>query len=252
MARRIRRSKRTTRRRVRGPRRYRVRKSRRTYSRKNRKYHVHNFIRSVEAVYYNDVATSTVASSNTGIIPTPGAFTGNFQPYANGTNWSAACTFALDRTVFPSELTQLYDMYKIKGVRVTFDYAATMAVADPGAVPAPRMIIHKDFDDSAFDTWNHFMQATARCTERRLTKGPFSIFVKPRIKMAQYDSSLAAGLSAASALKRSWIDCNNSGITHWGLKFAVVDWPAVNIADTVARPVLRVKFDYYIAMKGVQ
>lgn len=250
MARRIRRSKRSTRRRVRGPRRYRMRKSRRTYARKNQKYHVHNFIRSVEAVYYNNPANGMVTSSNDGIIPQPGAFTGNFQPYTNGTSWSAACTFALDRSVQSTELTQLYDYYKIKAVKVTFDYAANVSTADQASIPAPRMIIMKDFDDSTFDAYSHYMQATARCTERRLTNGKFSILIKPRIKQTQ---ATTEGVSSETLFKRAWVNCSSPTIPHWGLKFAMVDWPFVHSDNgPVSRPVLRVKFDYYIAMKGVQ
>lgn len=214
-----------------------------------RKYNSHTYIRSVEALYYNDGTTGAITSSDTTILPTLINMTGISTPYGNSSAWSGALSMAFNKTIQSSEITALYDYYKIKGVKITFDYASNVALANAYDVPMPRLAWHYDYDDTVFQDYAHYMQATARVHQTRLDK-KVTLFVKPRIKDA-IQQTTGGTVSTPAVFKRAWIDCNYPEVPHFGLKFALIDWPYAT-DGAVAKPLLRVRFDYYIAAKGVQ
>lgn len=214
-----------------------------------RKYNTHSFIRSVEAVYYNDPVTGAITSSDTTILPNLISMTGISTPYGNSSAWSGALSMALNKTVNYSDFTSLYDYYKIKGVKITFDYASNVALANSYDVPMPRLAWHYDYDDTVFQDYAHYMQSTARVKQTRLDK-KVTLFVKPRIKDA-IQQTTGGTVATPSVFKRTWIDMAYPEVPHFGLKFGLIDWPYAT-DGAVAKPLLRVRFDYYISGKGVQ
>lgn len=209
----------------------------------------HTFVRSVEAAYFNNATTGTIESTDTSVLPNLVSMSGITSPYGNGGAWSGALSMAMNKTVNSTELTSLYDYYKIKAVRITFDYASNVALANATDVPMPRLAWYYDYDDTVFQDYNHYMQATARVRQTRLNK-KVTITVKPRVKDA-IQEQVAGTVGTPSVFKRTWIDCAYPSVPHFGLKFALIDWPL--FADGIpSKPMLRVRFDYILGLKGVQ
>lgn len=237
----------------RAPRRYVARKSRRSRPSVNQ----HAFVRSCECVVYNDLYLAPPGipcySSDVTIVPQPTPLSGGMNPYSSTANYAAQMTFALDKTPGYADYTGLYDQYKIKGVRVHFEYAADTGTADHGAVPLPKIVFFRDFDDVLPTTMADIMQRESQTT-RRILRGHSSVLIKPRLR--DY-IELSPGVSSSSATyQRRWVDCNSVSVQHFGLKFALLDWPTWNTGtqepELLARPILRIRTEYFLAFRNVR
>lgn len=246
--------RRTTRRKSRrAPRRYVARKSRRSRPSVNQ----HHFIRSTEVVLYNDVSTgATCISSNNEILLAPSALSGGFQPYGglggSASNFASFFRYRLSDLVNVSEFTNLYDQYKIKGIRMTFEYAHNISTADGSSVPLPKLVYFRDFDDQGITTQMELEQREAITTRLTLNR-PRTLLIKPRFKRYVQQSDTPALSSPAETYARGWLDCGNTNIQHYGLKFALIDWPCCNaLGPFPARPILRIRTEYLLAFRNVR
>lgn len=234
----------------RAPRRYVARKSRGRPS-VNR----HHFIRSTEVVLFNDVSTGTTCvSSNNEVLVTPGTLTGSFLPYGgvggSAANFASSFQFKLADLPANSEFTALYDQYKLKGVRMTWEYAHESSTADAGTVPLPKVVYFRDFDDTALTTQSELDQREASTRRMRLDK-PCTLLIKPRFK--RYIEQQVGVSAPTETYARGWLDCSNANVRHYGLKFALIDWPCCNaLASVPARPILRIRLEYLLAFRNVR
>lgn len=245
--------RRVTRRKTRrAPRRYVARKSRGSRSRVN----IHTYVRSCEAVISNDRALNTPCVSNDAtILASPGTLSGGYAPYLSSDNYAWTMTFAVDKTSQFTELSALYDQYKIANVKLTFEYAAEGGYADVGAVPTPKLAYFRDYDDTTLTTMQELNQREAIVTRRYLHSArPVILNVKPRLK--DYIEQSGGVSTAAATYRKAWIDFSNPSVQHYGLKCALLDWPTWNngtpILTELARPILRVRCEYTIVCRNVR
>lgn len=132
-------------------------------------------------------------------------------------NGAGGVNFQLVDIPAATELTNLFDQYKIAGV--AYRWCITK---DPMVITSkvyPRLVLVHDYDDSATPTTNELYQYTnvneywfndtKQCTPWR--------YIKPARASVEYES---ATLSSYSPKWSGFIDCNSSTAPHYGLKYA--------------------------------
>lgn len=227
------------------------------FSRRSRRLNRHRFVRSTETVVYNDVTSfASCVSSDVGIIPVPGVMAGVFDPYEglagvqSASSFQSHMVFRLGNTDGYQDFTSLYDQYKIDAVRVTFEYAHDTATADGSSVPLPKLYAMRDWDDSTALSASDCLQSSTRVMRFDLRR-PRSFLIKPKFK--QYIMIAPSTSGPDNVGKTGWIDCANPNVLHYGLKFGLIDWPTHNaVGGFQARPLLRVRCDYFISCRNVR
>lgn len=161
--------------------------------------------------------------------------------------------FMLGHVANSSEITNLYDNYRIKMVYVkitpSFNSADVyQAGSDATHISIPTMHYAVDTDDSVVPGTRNTVMENSYSKTVRLDK-PFTIAVKPR---AQNVVALSNGTNVAGGLMPSnvWLDSSSIDILHYGLKFWIDEWPTVTAANT---PGPFIKFDctYILEAKNV-
>lgn len=249
-ARTYRKKSRKTRRRTRGPRRSRTKGS----------LNMHTFVRSCEANISNYQATDSgpiapCVSSDATIVGTPTAI-GISSPYGTSGGYATNMTFQLNSTAGYTDFSTLYDQYKIQKVKIFFEYSGTSGgdVRSDGN-PMPKIVAFPDMDDGIYPTFTELMQREA-VTKRMTLDRPRVITHYPKLK--NYIESAPGTSAAAATYKTAWIDVAQDTIKHYGLKFALLDWPIYNFvpgatsAQYMARPILRVRVEYYLKFRNVR
>lgn len=151
--------------------------------------------------------------------------------------------FSLTDLPNSSDFTNLFDFYRICGVKLQFIPQANSndtGASDPLSIPVFHYIA--DYDDSiGFANENQALEKEGIKT-KRLDK-PFTYYIVPRVSNEIYNN----GITTAYALnkKNQWIDGNSSGVAHFGLKAWIT---------TAAVYTLRMKIyaTYYLQFKGAQ
>lgn len=191
-----------------------------------------------------------------GTNPQLGISTVSASTFVQGTgNFGGALQFMLAHVANPAELTNLFDQYRIKAVKIdcmlTYNSAESGITTAAGAAQAyrsgvlPTMHYTVDFDDNTAPTNIVSVLENSYATSRRMDK-PFSIMIKPRAQqiVTNGSSQVAGGLLASN----TWLDNAATAVPHYGLKFWVEDWPISEVAGTFA-----IKFipTYYLEAKNV-
>lgn len=172
----------------------------------------------------------------------------DYKPFASGSGWvsqfpadiqtnqymntftcdfTGAFLFRLRNCLQWTQFNTLYDRVKLNGVKLQFfpSYnTANVSEATPGQLPTMKMVY--DYDDanppqSADAIW------ARQGTVRRLNK-PFSIYVKPKVRTSV--QAVTQGSTPVSIIAKSeaggYLDtASASDVAHYGLKFAIKDWP---------------------------
>lgn len=155
-----------------------------------------------------------------------------------------ACTHRLNQLEVPTDFTNLFDRYKITGVKATFLYQ--ISDAEPGGAGIlPTIMYATDYDDDIPPAYS-LMRQKQNVKQRILTANrPFSIFYRPRL----VTNATASGVSTPGALiTKGWVDTTVSNVDHYGLKFSINNMYSTLSANTQ----LEIKFTYYISMKDPQ
>jgi len=150
-----------------------------------------------------------------------------------GTGYSAfGYTFALSNAPGYTELTTLYDQFRINWVKlwiVCRFNVTTQNEAGALALGMPQMIYHVDSDDATAPAASDAGMDTIR--ECRNSKGfsfgtnrTCSIFIRPAVLASAYETAVT---TAYSPRYGQWIDCQNSNTPHYGLK-GVLQIPLVS------------------------
>lgn len=154
---------------------------------------------------------------------------------------SGSLIFTLSNVEVPADITQLYDRYKITGVKVKFiplfNFSSTV---NTGYLPELMTCI--DYDDSALPTESTLRQRNIRI--KRLDK-PVSVFIKPKLAGMVYQGTSTAGYSIDSA---RYLNCAYPDIQHFGLKFIIKN---MDLRTAYVNSV-NVETTYYLAMKDPQ
>jgi hypothetical protein len=150
--------------------------------------------------------------------------------------------FTLAQTAGYTELTSLFDTYRIRSITVTFMFSANTSEA--GATYAlPNLIWAIDKDDAtALGGVANFMEYENRGVAR-LDK-PVSITFQPLPATALYNGAF----SAYGRAQNVWIDCANASVQHYGIKWAID--PCITGAGNNVTGRLTVVVDFDLEMKN--
>lgn len=154
-----------------------------------------------------------------------------------GTDTFGAIQFTLNQLPNYTEFAQLYDQYKIKGVKVKLvPKYNSVDISSPGST---QLLTVLDYDDANAPTAVNDLlqyQNMKMTTSNRI----HSRYLVPRCNTEVSNATLGA----ASAPKVQWIDCGYPTVLHHGIKYGVI------------APAQDTKFDlyvtYYLAFKNVR
>jgi len=144
----------------------------------------------------------------------------------------AGLSFALNNPPGYSELTALFDRYRLTKVQLTFIYGKNSAnitqTTTAGAnTNLPCLYTAIDLDDDSAPANIDELLEYETCHVDRLDK-IVKRTVYPRIATAAYSGAFT---SYANMDPSTWIDCNSDGVRYYGLKY-VVRYPSHVISAT--------------------
>lgn len=180
---------------------------------------------------------------------------GGFSASAFGTTtqFGLSANFQLQDVIESTDFTQLFDRYKIVGIKLKFMYQQTTS-ANSGVVSNvhPIMDMSFDGDDSDLPVSQTAVQVKGFSKTHLLNSNrPFKTYWTPRVDKVVYTS----GISTAYTSERScWLDCNSPQVQHYGMKAWITSWPFdTNLIGTQpAYGELTIQPTYYIAFKDSQ
>lgn len=166
----------------------------------------------------------------------------SYQGKTLTTNGAGFCldsqSFSLAAVSNASELTALFEFYRICAVAVTFspNYAAQM-----GNTAIGNLHYCIDTNDSTTPGGLSDIQQYPSYKMVPLSK-PHTVYLKPRCADTYYQGTLASGYGMSA--KGAWLDCKSSGINYYGLKYVVDNTQlSAGIASTY--------ITLYLQLKGV-
>lgn len=148
--------------------------------------------------------------------------------------------FKLSDVMNSSEFTNLYDQFRIIGVKVYMDWTPYTggAVVVTDAL-APVVQLFPDYDDAATPTENAF-RSRAIVKHFRMNNGTKTYFFKPAVLGVNYETAVA---SAYTPKWNTWLDVADSATPHYSLKFWAKGVDGLNVGK------VNLRFKYYLEMK---
>lgn len=209
----------------------------------------HLFKRQAPAFELTNTATQgVVATSDSAQIglQTPvfeSALSGGGAPYRFG----AVSYFKLSNTLQNSDFVNMYDRYKINGIKVKIIPLSNTANTN-GAGLIPTMVYHTDYDDTNTPTSDADVRVKQGAKEVRLDK-PVSIWIKPKIADAILGAS--AGTAYSVPKKAPYINMAYTDVPHYGLKMYFRD---VNLSASGGsiNTCFRFETTYYLSCRDPQ
>lgn len=160
----------------------------------------------------------------------------------------AAMTFALQCATDYGDFVNLFDRYKLKGVKLQFLYQSNLANSDSttGTNALPLLSYSFDADDATVPTSIDEVQKKQYCHQKILNgNSMFSVYLKPRLLKEVYASAISSGYNSAKA---TWLDSANVGVPHYGLKMWLNNWGPGNTKFHQ----LTITPTYYFSLKDTQ
>lgn len=160
-------------------------------------------------------------------------------------DFTMASKYQLASVLQLSDLTNMYDRYKIVGVKLQIHYLCNTAIAQDVSNITQRSnlpVLYYAFDgDDASDNTDVQIRQKGYCKSVVLNANrPLSLYFKPRVNK-ELNTGTATGLSSEKA---PFIDCNSSFVAHFGMKFSIKDW----VGGDGINNALRITPTYYLAM----
>lgn len=160
--------------------------------------------------------------------------------------------FTLNTLPNYTEFTNLFEVYRINAIKLTFlpiatgnDLPSITGNTATGAVWAltPRVYYTIDKDGNPPSTENGFLERS----NMKIVRRPFSgwqIYIRnPCVQSAVANSVTLVGGSPKS---RQWIDCDNYGVAHWGCAVG----GQIPSGSTTSAMTWQVIATYYMQFKG--
>ena len=154
----------------------------------------------------------------------------------NTLQFGGAMSFALSQCANASEITQLFDNYRIKKVILRFDYSQNNAPGSSAGQPGvnyvtsqavPIIHVTPDFDDNGVPTNRIEVLQNAYTRTYRLDKS-FTMALTPRAQTVVSNGQTSGSTAVGGLLSAStWLDAQSPMIPHFGVKFwldAYRDW----------------------------
>lgn len=156
-------------------------------------------------------------------------------------------TFRLSDVQASGDFQALFDQYKISGVKVKITWTNTQAISGFG-VPAPRMMYCTDTDDAEVPTEALMRQKNDTKFHQFVNGVPLVLYLKPKASKEIYNTALTSAYSPT----RSYIDCINQYVPHYGMKAYLDDLYCPTGIEFDSRSKFHVDISYYLKLKGVQ
>lgn len=172
---------------------------------------------------------------------------GRISYWANSgwTNGTSDDAFLLSYLTNVSEITNLFDMYKINGIKMKFIFDRNSAQSSVATESLPTLYFYNDYDDGVvpINLGEACQYETLRI--KRLDK-PATFFFKPKIQSMIYNTAITTAYATPKI--NPWLDCGNPNVPHYGCKW-ILD---TNTAFNASIGALTVIMTYYIACKDVR
>lgn len=209
-------------------------------------YRFKRLTRELRIAHYSGVAANTFTLEDpAGIVSAATNPAWAVESMPNCFQNQFAMVHRLNQLEVPGDFQNLFDRYKITGVKVTFMYQISDASATGGAV-LPTILYATDYDDNLPPTYS-LMRQKQNIKQRVLMAGkPFSIFYRPRLN----GPVTASGVTTSNALigTKGWVDSSVPNADYYGLKFAINNM----YSTTSVNAQIEIKCTYYIALKDPQ
>ena len=212
---------------------------------------VHTFKRCGDPLYItNGVGASVISSGNTALIGGSGVLGAGADPViATHTQVRGSLKFQLAQLAGVSEITNLFDNYRIKKVKLSFLFSydssqAAGAGTGTPAIAAPVMYHTYDPDDDVFPATTTSVLQHSFAKTTRMTR-EVVVWLTPRAQ----NQVVGGGTSGGGLLPvGSWLDCDSAGINHYGLKFVINQFPQGAGANQYG---VTITPTYYIEAKNI-
>lgn len=205
---------------------------------------VHTFKRVGEPVVISNLVTGRAGTFGNNDVLNIAATTDQFVP--GTTQVAGAFRFALAQASNVTEITNLFDNYRIVRVKLMLSLSANNGdlVGAASTLPIPMIHYTYDPDDGTVPASRTGVLENGYCRSRRLDK-PFSITVTPRAQQ-----SVVGGVGSAGGLlpTSTWLDCASPAIYHYGVKFWMDQFPYTSTDKQFALTITPV---YYLEAKNV-
>lgn len=147
-----------------------------------------------------------------------------------------------------AEFTELFEYYRITGVRIRYTFDATATTT--GSITAdsfmPSIMYAQDTNDATAEARNDLMQHDK--VVFKLLNRPGSIFIRPRTQVMMYEG--ASGTGYAEGVNK-WINTADPGVEYYGWKYSINGDLENGLNDNrVGR--LAFMITYYIEFKGAK
>jgi hypothetical protein len=163
-----------------------------------------------------------------------------------GTTDQAIDNFNLTNVPGYTDFTNLYDEYKITGVKTTFSFSNNSSdMTNLNATGIPEIYTACDWDDGVPVTAISDLTQYQSFKHRRLDKD-VSVFTRPRAQCMLYEG-LA---STAYGTYYGWVDCNDDMTPHYGLKYIIQSAASSNSERTIGT--LTIVHTFYIKCRGAR
>lgn len=161
-------------------------------------------------------------------------------------------SFKLEDVINYSELTALFDMYRIRGVAIKLKYNGNAFDGSNSTGRAQNQPVIKwiaDYDDdTAPSSINGFLDnmgvKTVLLNENRYSK----MFIRPKVAPRVYQTALADGFAIGK--RNQWLNSVSSGVPHYGIKGYIEGLPLGTVASLSS--VLQFDTTFYMELKDVQ
>lgn len=146
------------------------------------------------------------------------------------------------------DFTQLYDQYRIKGVRITFYPAAnTSYTGSSSSMPIGEFYTVLDFDDSTLPA-NIEELNQYQTLRRTYFNRPHKRYFKPLSTQSGVYQSGGVTTGYRSLPSSTWFDCGNPNILYYGIKGAYT----ISESSLVVKETIRVTATYYFQLRMVR
>lgn len=185
--------------------------------------------------------------------------------YATGTSWGTsvlsgtylngfALAARLNSLEAPTDFTNLFDRYKINGVKVTFLNQISDAPAGGQSV-LPLLTYATDYDDLNPPTESQMRQKQNVKRKVLHANRPVSIYYKPKRIMSALDpaSTINSGTTNSVVTTTGWNNCDFSQVTHCGLKFYLQNlYGGAAGSSSSIQSQIDIVVNYYLTFKDPQ
>jgi len=157
-----------------------------------------------------------------------------------------AFSFQLSDTTGFSEITNLFDQYKITLVEVIWELIAVSANLSGHTSVYPTVCAYPDFDDATAPTTLASVEQLQRMERLQFssTRNQFKRSIVPRILSA---AQVTGGTTNnAVSMVSPWLDCAWAAVNHYGVKFWIKNY------NTSFDNTVQLSFRYHITAKDAR